>query len=310
MESTIDLLFQYLQASIYDSTNAKLDIDKLPKEFQSFGTGLHYYVESVKEAVSFAQALSRGDLYTKLPHRDNELSAPLKSLHSSLLHLTWQAQQIAQGDYDQHVAFMGEFSDAFNEMVKQLSEREQALSNKITQIQGKQEESESKIEELEVHAYKDTMTTMYNRNFGMSTLDRWLFEKRKFVLVFADLDNLKFVNDEFGHTEGDLYILSAAKYLKTFSNDSVISRIGGDEFMILAQHMDYNQAESKMNQIYEKFQNDEYLDDKIYMYSISFGIVAVENDSTLSASELLSLADERMYENKRMRKRKRTQNSD
>jgi len=310
MKSAIDILFQYLQSSVYDPDNAKLDIIELPEEFQKFATGLHHYVENVKEASEFARALSRGDLHSKLPHRNNELAAPLKSLHASLLHLTWQAQQIAKGDYEQHVAFMGAFSDAFNTMVEQLSERERLLSNKISQIQDKHAASASKIEELEVHAYKDTMTQLYNRTFGMLTLDSWLQEKRKFALVFADLDNLKFVNDKFGHTEGDLYILNAAKHLNAFSKNSVVSRIGGDEFMVLAHNMGYEEAEIKMNQMYKKFQNDDYLMDKLYTYSISFGITAVENDSNLSASEILSLADERMYENKRMRKRERMQSSD
>jgi signal transduction histidine kinase len=75
------------------------------------------------EVNELAKSLSKGDLTGKLPPPDNELASPLKSLHASLKHLTWQAQQIAQGDYQQRVSFMGDFAAAFNTMAVQLEER-------------------------------------------------------------------------------------------------------------------------------------------------------------------------------------------
>ena len=57
----------------------------------------------------------------------NFLCENLKNLHANLNHLTWQAQQVTKGDYSQHVAFLGEFSTAFNEMTRQLQEREAKL---------------------------------------------------------------------------------------------------------------------------------------------------------------------------------------
>jgi len=411
MESTAEILFRYLHKAIYDPLNASLDIDALPEEFRDFGQGLQYYADCVQETKMLANSLSRGDLHSTLPLRSNEIAAPLKALHSSLMHLTWQAQQIAQGDYKQRVNFMGEFADAFNTMVEQLAERESNLKDTIVQIQIKQSSLEqsnqllttlmhyvpqqilvidtntqevllmnevaakvvhgdpeymdylfkimsihdasdkdseieftyskgsstryfivksysfewnfksseilaisditatkSKIDELEIHAYEDSITRLYNRTYGMIVLDSWLHEKRKFVLVFSDLDSLKFINDEFGHAEGDIYIINAAKHLKTFSPEAVVCRIGGDEFMVLAQDMDYNEANYRMNKIYMNFKNDSFLDGKVYAYSISFGVVAVDRDNKASASEILSLADERMYENKRMRKRARMNN--
>jgi len=404
----IDVLFNYLRDVIYEPENAVLNIEKLPEDLRELGSGLQFFSECVIEINRLASALSKGDLVGALPSRDNEMAGPLKSLHASLKHLTWQAQQIAAGDYKQRVDFMGDFSDAFNKMVEQLAEREQNLIEKIEQIQltkasleqsnhlltalmhyvpqqilvldrstrevllmndiakkeshndpkffdfiiksmdahdaldhgcdieitytrDKQERyymvktyllewneinaeifavsditaTKHHIEELETHAYYDSLTQLYNRNFGMLTLDTWLHEKRQFVLVFVDLDSLKYVNDKYGHNEGDIYIINAAKYLKTFSPDTIVCRIGGDEFMMLAPDTDYYKAEATLNSIYDKFINEEYLIDKPFQYSLSFGIVAVGRDNKMSASDVLSVADERMYQNKRMRKKER-----
>jgi len=408
MESTEETLFSYLRDVIYSPSTAALDIKTLPEEFHDFGRGLQFFVDCVIETSNLTRALSKGDLNTKLPSRSNEIAAPLKSLHSSLKHLTWQAQQIAQGDYNQKVDFMGEFSEAFNTMVSQLSEREQNLNNIILQLQDKTASLEqsnhllttlmhyvpqqiivldrntrdillmndiasnevngdpdylgnlmqsialhnainleceveisyarndevrfftvktylfewnsrqaevlaisditatkSKIQELQGQAYIDGLTGLFNRNFGMFTLDAWLHDRRNFVLVFCDLDNLKYVNDEYGHSEGDLYILNAAKQLKTFSKDAIVCRLGGDEFMILAQNISLHDAHVQMNVIFYSLQNDGCLRNKSYSYSISFGICHIDRNNTMSASEILHEADELMYESKRARKKAR-----
>jgi len=168
-------------------------------------------------------------------------------------------------------------------------------------------ESRIAIQELETQAYHDNLTGLYNRAFGMKVLEDWVAEKRKFVMVFSDLDSLKYINDEFGHNEGDLYIVNAGKHLKTFLPDAIVCRLGGDEFMLLAAEINYDDAHEKMSEIYQNFSNDDHLKDKDFMYSLSYGIAVVENNNRLSSSEILSIADENMYANKRMRKRARQQ---
>ena len=77
--------------------------------------------------------------------------------------------------------------------------------------------------------------------------------------------------------------------------------------MLLAPDMGYADTHAEMSRIYFNLQNDEYLQNKEYFYSISFGAVAVEKDCGLSSSNILSIADERMYENKKARKMNRQQ---
>jgi len=160
----------------------------------------------------------------------------------------------------------------------------------------------SEMKKLEIDAYRDSLTLLYNRGFGMLTLEGWLHEKRQFALIFADLDNLKHINDAYGHNEGDTYIINTAKYLKLCAPNAVACRIGGDEFMLLVPNTSYDEAHTTMNNIYHSLQNDEYLQKKEYAYSISFGIAIVETDNELPASDILRLADERMYKHKRLKK--------
>jgi len=163
----------------------------------------------------------------------------------------------------------------------------------------------SEIIKLEEFAYRDSMTGLFNRCYGMLTLNEWALQQRTFALVFADLDRLKFINDAFGHSEGDQYIINSGLHLKTICPHAVVSRIGGDEFMVLVPDIDYDEAVRRMEGIYYSLLNDRYLVGKSYEYSMSFGVVVMNPESTHTVSELLSMADERMYANKRQRKMER-----
>ena len=161
------------------------------------------------------------------------------------------------------------------------------------------------LRELENFAYRDALTHTNNRFYGMLKLNEWLEEKKLFALIFVDLDNLKYINDVHGHPEGDEYIKRVARHLQTYSREAVICRVGGDEYMVLASGAEYDEAFARMNDIQHDIQNDKYLYGKEYFYSISFGIVSVDADNNMTASDVLSLADERMYEHKRARKKDR-----
>jgi len=131
-----------MRAVFYDPAKAFLDIEKLPEDFREFGESLRFFAFCIMESRQLAQDLSVGNFTGEAISRNNELAAPLKSLNASLRHLTWQAQQIARGDYKQRVAFMGEFSSAFNTMVEQLAERQQKLEDNISEIQIQREAAE------------------------------------------------------------------------------------------------------------------------------------------------------------------------
>jgi len=127
MDSVYLKLYNYLRDVIYDPGAASLDIEQLPEDVQDFGSNLKHFAQGVIEANSIAVALAAGVLSNEMPDHGNEIAAPLKSLQSSLRHLVWQVQLVAQGDYDQRIAFMRDFTNAFNSITEQLANRAQRL---------------------------------------------------------------------------------------------------------------------------------------------------------------------------------------
>ncbi len=156
--------------------------------------------------------------------------------------------------------------------------------------------------ELEQVAYYDTLTATYSRHYGMLTFENWLEEKQVFVVAFVDMDGLKYVNDTLGHTAGDEYILATAHILLGFGGQSVVCRLGGDEFMLLIRNFSGQQARERLEVMRRELAGSF---GGVYDRSFSFGVVEVGKDNAKSASLLLSIADESMYEDKRTRKKER-----
>ena len=113
-----------------------LDTAALTGDELELGTQLNALFCFWQEIRDVILPLSRGDLDgPRLVQTKNYLSSPFKQLHSQLKHLTWQAKQVAAGDYSQRVEFMGEFSEAFNAMVVALDEKDKALNGKIAHLE-------------------------------------------------------------------------------------------------------------------------------------------------------------------------------
>lgn len=127
MDKTAEILFEYLKNILYYPAQAKLDLSSLPPDFQKLGQGMQFLNDCVQEEREFANALANGDLSLKPPSADNVFASSSKALHAALQHLQWQTQQVAKGDYSQHVDFMGDFSKAFNTMIRQLAERKEKM---------------------------------------------------------------------------------------------------------------------------------------------------------------------------------------
>ncbi|NOX26146.1 MAG: hypothetical protein GXP59_08575 [Deltaproteobacteria bacterium] len=102
-------------------------------------------IDFVAEIQNFIFPLSRGELSGIRIQPNNFLGSPFKALHSRLVHLTWQAGQVANGDYQQRIDFMGDLSEAFNSMVVELAGKEKALKKKIEEL----ERANSLIKHLE-----------------------------------------------------------------------------------------------------------------------------------------------------------------
>jgi diguanylate cyclase (GGDEF)-like protein len=120
------------------------------------------------------------------------------------------------------------------------------------------------------------------------------------LLLFADLDKMKSINDNLGHKKGDKALIEVASILKkVFRESDIIARIGGDEFAVLgvvAQKSDIVAFESRLQEqiaIHNSYENRDYT------ISLSVGTACSDPENHYSIDELMSRADELMYEQKR-----------
>ena len=113
----------------------KMSLEGLEGEAVSLAEAVNQIIEHNAEIRDFILPLSQGELSKNIPRTRNFLASPFKELHSKLMHLTWQAEQVARGDFNQRVEFMGDFSKAFNSMVESLDRSETQLKDKISQLE-------------------------------------------------------------------------------------------------------------------------------------------------------------------------------
>ncbi len=163
-------------------------------------------------------------------------------------------------------------------------------------------------ETLRTLSLVDDLTGLYNRR-GFLTLAGQELKvanrlKRGMFLLFADLDNLKGINDHFGHQEGDRALFTVANVIReTYRDPDIIARIGGDEFVVLA--IEGTSESSAENLRLRLSRNLELLNakkERSYQLSISMGLVRYDPDQPASVEGLIAEADKRMYAEKGWKK--------
>jgi diguanylate cyclase (GGDEF)-like protein len=147
----------------------------------------------------------------------------------------------------------------------------------------------------------DELTGLFNRRGFMSLAKQHLKIARRagrsLVLLFCDLDDLKGINDRFGHAEGDKALRAIANILKaSFRSSDVIGRIGGDEFTVLAINTN-GHSEDFIHRIQEGLQHFNTLN-PAYAISLSIGVARFDPTSETTLEELLLAADTELYQNK------------
>ncbi len=396
-------LFEYLRCILYEPAGADVHPEMVDAPFQKLALGLQYLNQAVQEMKAYSAALSNGNLSVQPPDRENFLCENLKNIHANLNHLTWQAKQVAKGDYSQTVSYLGEFSEAFNTMTRLLREREQSLKNEaqmqkkhaamvvnynqlllnliersqedilvtsidrpqifycsknnIKEIQnyelyqiflekqkkgelltpdsdpahkwtweaedsthrfyrimtsqmewrGEQayahiilEITEEKLEQdkLELEAHFDRLTQIGNRYYFHKKMHELLRSNEAFVFCYCDLDHLKYVNDTFGHREGDWYLCHFVEMAKKqIRMGDIFARVGGDEFCIVMKNCSSETARERLIQIHEDFANDQT---HTYEKSFSFGIIQLPNShDSITIDQMIEEADRAMYVQKR-----------
>jgi diguanylate cyclase (GGDEF)-like protein/PAS domain S-box-containing protein len=150
----------------------------------------------------------------------------------------------------------------------------------------------------------DDLTSLYNRRGFLILAEQQLKTakraKRRMMLLFADLDGLKQINDTFGHSEGDRALIEVADVLtETFRESDVVARIGGDEFVVLAIETNGAPAEVLTARLQEKLEARNAREGRPYELSLSMGLARYDPERPCSIDDLLARADRVMYGQKR-----------
>jgi signal transduction histidine kinase/CheY-like chemotaxis protein/HPt (histidine-containing phosphotransfer) domain-containing protein len=221
LKQVAEIIFKCLRDIACGSPYSSQDIYSLPESFNNVGKGLQYLNSIVVETRTFAKELSAGNLHCSLPSINNEMAAPLKSTYASLKHLTWQAQQVAKGDYEQRVSFMGDFSIAFNNMVEQLEQRHRADLEEKARLENMQHalEEANRVKSAFLAKMSHEIRTPINAIIGLAELalrDNVTLTTQQHIITIkqAGTNLLAMINDvlDFSRIESGKLEISSAEY--------------------------------------------------------------------------------------------------
>jgi diguanylate cyclase (GGDEF)-like protein len=154
----------------------------------------------------------------------------------------------------------------------------------------------------------DELTGLYNRRgfLHLAEQHRKLASrvKKEFLILFADLDHMKEINDTYGHAEGDRALVKTAQLLRrTFRESDVLGRLGGDEFTILAIDAPLNFSTTTASRLDAALQQYNTEGAAPYELSLSVGVVGFDPNRDTTIEDLITQADREMYQQKQNKRR-------
>lgn len=177
-------------------------------------------------------------------------------------------------------------------------------NGKLVAIQGVLRNIDDKIlleKELQYQISHDSLTGIYNREYFEYKFEQ--FDQMldiSIAIIICDLDELKYINDHFGHKEGDFIIMETAWLLNRFSSDVVtVTRLGGDEFALILEHSTEVTAKELVDEIKKEFKKYNETSKREIKLSIGFSF---EDHSLGNMTSLFSKADKNMYHAKKRNK--------
>ena len=225
-----------------------------------------------------------------------------KSITHPIELLVNDMKDIAGGSLDHKAAVYR--NDEIGDMTNNLNEMVERLKGTISDLVV----AEAKAAEMHEIASTDALTSVKSKSaFDSYTkelqaeLDRG--DSPVFAIAVFDCDNLKKINDEFGHDKGDVYLITSSRLISRIFKYSPVFRTGGDEFVAILHGEDYENRE-KLLELFTKTQ------DKIKktegnpwkMVSVSVGIAPYDPKNDTSVADTTRRADKLMYEDKAKKK--------
>lgn len=177
--------------------------------------------------------------------------------------------------------------------------RQNMIKKELECVLQKVKESNKVLDEM---SHSDPLTGICNRRGFLEAVRKLLLNKANegvhAVAIYADMDNLKIVNDEFGHEDGDFALRTIAEALReSFRKSDVVARMGGDEFAAFAV-MDGENLPQRLRKRIQSILARLNVNDKPYYVNISIGIHEFEIHDGCDIEDILSRADADLYREK------------
>ena len=207
--------------------------------------------------------------------------------------LTNAARQVADGNYDVVL------DDTDDDEIGMLTRT----------FKGLIENTKTNIDTLNRKVYIDALTAVRNKaGYGayMQKIQDLLdssAQKPEFAIGVFDCDNLKYINDFYGHDKGDIYIKKASQLICRTFQHSPVFRIGGDEFAVILENDDFRDREKLFAQFRkERAEIRASAEHEWEQANISMGAAVYDPETDPAVIDVARRADKAMYENKRLRK--------
>lgn len=171
------------------------------------------------------------------------------------------------------------------------------------------EHSKQLLNELNTLYVQDALTSLYNRRgfeqFSKSAFKKIIEENSKAMVLSIDMDNLKTINDVYGHAHGDLALKAiATAMIHAKKGDEICARMGGDEFAVFANGYDEKQAKEYIQDFYKHLDEYNESSNQTYRVTASCGYSIATATGSQDLEFYIKLSDDRLYEDKRQRKAK------
>lgn len=159
----------------------------------------------------------------------------------------------------------------------------------------REERLEKKTRSLQNQADHDTLTRLWTRSYLIKQFQNVLEKGVPFSIVMCDIDNFKKINDTYGHNCGDYVLENIAGIIEGSAPEgSIVTRWGGEEFVVLLEDFDITKSRPLVERIREKVAETEFTYKEFHLHvTMTFGISTSMEQTGLT--ELIELADDRMY---------------
>ena len=266
--------------------------------------------------ISIALIVAMGLLFTVLLllWMRRNVTGPVRALEASVTELA--GKSAGRTDPDELVFNAPDIRrdneiKSLSDAVAKLTDDMRGYIKNVVDSEAEKKGLKAHVTEMNAIAYTDGLTGVRNRNAyerkEAALNDEFAVSLPEFGIVMVDLDDLKGINDRFGHDHGDEYIKGSCRIICDVFEHSPVYRVGGDEFVVLLRGRDYQNRDALMEELRKRFaESASDIDaDPWLRYSATAGMTVVqEGDADTDA--VLKRADGEMYRAKGERRRHRT----